>query len=86
MHIQGSLLIPEIFVRNEIPSGLKNRINQTFTTTSNFVANSTEVWCGGLKRSLGLDNDYVESGDNQIVFNFIIYETDNILVSYKKQA
>lgn len=72
--IEELLGIAGIPVRREIPGGLKNNTNVTFTTAYEFIPGSLVVCLSGLDMigvSSSLDKDYVELPDNQS-FAFLI--------------
>lgn len=72
--IEELLGIAGIPVRKEIPSGLKNNTNVTFTTAYEFIPGSLVVCLSGLDMngvSASSDKDYVELPDMQS-FAFLI--------------
>lgn len=69
-------------IYQEIPNGLLNGINPTFTTANDFVAGTLEVFLNGsLQRII---NDYQVIGNNTIVLNFSPFTNENILINYIK--
>lgn len=70
-----------IQVTNEVPGGLINGSNATFTTAYVFTPVSTEVFLNGVKQVLG--THYTE-GSGQIVFSagFIPYIDDILTINY----
>lgn len=55
------------YVVNEVPSGLINGINATFTTAFNFIPTSVEVFLNGLKQKI--IDDYQITNSNTIQLN-----------------
>lgn len=68
-------------VRNEVPVGLINGVNKIFTTTYNFVPRSTIVTKTRLR--FMLDEDYTETGDNEITFTTAPRINEYLLIDYK---
>lgn len=54
-------------VRNETFTGTVDGTNTVFTTASNFIAGSTQVYHNGMRQQLG--DDYTETGPNEITFS-----------------
>lgn len=71
------------FKDNDVPIGIQNRINVTFTTTLSYIAGSTKLYLNGLRLTPGITNDYEELGTNQIRFIEAPYETDKLLIDYR---
>lgn len=70
-------------IYNEVPSGLVNGSNTTFTTSQNFTTNTTRVYLNGLRQKLVSGVDYTESGNSQIIFNSPPAINDIIVVDYE---
>lgn len=68
---------------NEDLSGIKNQTNLIFTTSSNFISNSTRIYRDGLRLRPGINNDYVEMGSNQIIMTSPPHEDDSLSIDYK---
>lgn len=73
-----------IYVDNEIPSGVIDGVNDTFTTAYNYKTNTTKVFLNGVRQSEGALMDYYENGSNQIVFNSPPQTNDTIIIDYIK--
>jgi hypothetical protein len=69
---------------NEIPAGLIDGVNSSFTTQLNFSSGSTRVFVNGLRQSLGGVRDYTETSANTITFNTPPLPNDAILIDYNK--
>lgn len=67
-------------VFGEIPTGVKNGANTTFTTIENFQLETTRVYRNGLREKL--DSTYTESQPNTIVFSNAPLTTDIIEIDY----
>lgn len=65
---------------NEVPTGLINGFNNTFTTAHDFVAGKTIVYLNGLRQRAGYD--YTESGSDQIVFATAPSVSDTLVMDY----
>lgn len=70
-------------VYNEVPSGLVNGINTTYTTSQDFTTNTTRVYLNGLRQKLVSGVDYTESGNSQIIFSVAPAINDIIIVDYE---
>jgi hypothetical protein len=70
------------FVLNEVPTGLVNGSNVTFTTAFNFVPGSEQVFLNGIK--LTLLQDYNTSGNNTITLYQSPLTGELIQVNYTK--
>lgn len=73
---------PAFDVVNEVPSGLINGSNATFTTAGNFVPGTEEVYLNGLK--LVKLEDYNTTGTNQIDLYVSPGVGEHLIVNYKK--
>lgn len=73
---------PAFDVVNEVPSGLINGSNATFTTAGNFVPGTEEVYLNGLK--LVKLEDYNTTGTNQIDLYVSPGAGEHLIVNYKK--
>lgn len=69
-------------VWNEIPVGDKDGVNTDFTTSLDFLANSTRLFYNGLKLRRGASFDYVEVGLDTISLNFAPESDDELIVEY----
>lgn len=69
------------FIVREVPSGLINDVNTTFTLAATPVAGKEHVYLNGLLQNVGAGNDYTISGDT-ITFNTAPATGDILLVSY----
>jgi hypothetical protein len=69
-------------IKNEVPSGLINGINATFTSANNFVSGSLEVFLNGSLQKI--IDDYQVIGNNTISFNFSPLSNENLLINYIK--
>lgn len=65
-------------------TGSRNGSNTIFTISSNFVSNSTRVFLNGVRMQMGVGNDYIEVGTNQIQFTSAPDAGDIIVVDYIK--
>lgn len=70
------------YVVNEIPSGLINGSNATFTTAFDFVPGTEEVFLNGLK--LVKLEDYNTTGNNQIDLYVSPLTGEDLIVNYSK--
>lgn len=69
-------------ILNEIPTGVLNGMNATFTTQHDFVPGSVEVFVNGLKQKL--INDFNTTGVRTILLAQSPNSNENILVNYIK--
>jgi hypothetical protein len=70
------------FIVGEVPSGILDGINATFTSVNNFASGTLEVFLNGsLQRII---NDYQVIGNNTILLNFSPNSNENILINYIK--
>jgi len=51
-------------IKNEAPTGNKNNVNLVYTTTSEFIPETLEVYLSGFKLEVGLDFDVIIAGPN----------------------
>ena len=65
-------------------TGVRNGTNKMFAVSSAFLPGSTRVFVNGLRYSRGAEYDYVESGNNQIIFTNAPDNGDIIIVEYIK--
>jgi len=77
------------YVVREVPTGLINGSNTTFTLSANYVAGTEQVYLNGVLQNEGSSNDYLNSDDvsvavNEIEFNSAPVSGDVILVTYLK--
>jgi len=74
-------------VINEIPAGLKNGVNQTYTTAFNFIINGVSLYLNGVKQTPGVGNDFVANyNTQQIVFqSYAPASSDVLLVEYLRE-
>lgn len=70
-------------VIDEVPSGLINGSNATFTTAQNFLPESVEVTLNGIAQRKGSGFDYVTTGNETIIFATSPEVGDTILVDYE---
>jgi len=73
-----------IYIDNETPNGNIDGVNKTFTTHYNYKPNTPRVFLNGIRQAEGLLQDYIENGNNEIVFNDAPVNDDIILVDYIK--
>lgn len=76
-------LLDSNFVVNEVPSGLINGVNTTFTLASTPTAGTEMVFLNGLLQESGSGNDYTISG-NTITMLAAPLSGEKIRVSYRK--
>jgi hypothetical protein len=69
-------------VFQEVPTGLINGVNATFTSANNFVSGSLEVFLNGSLQKIV--NDYQVVGNNTINLNFSPFTNENLLINYIK--
>jgi hypothetical protein len=65
-------------------TGARDSVNTIFTTSNNFISNTTKVYKNGLRLTKGVGYDYVESGVNQITFLQAPDNGDLLIVDYIK--
>lgn len=70
------------FIKGEVPTGLVNGINATFTTINNFIPDKEEVYLNGLRIKKTVD--YNTSGLNQILMAVSPNTGETITVDYIK--
>jgi len=64
-------------IYNEVPTGLINSSNDTYTTASTFVTNSTQTYLNGIRQKLNVH--YIESGSTIVFQASYIPQTGDIL-------
>lgn len=69
-------------VIDEVPAGLINGSNATFTTAYNFDPATLEVFLNGLKQKV--TDDYSTSGTTTIIFTFSPLTGERVTVDYIK--
>jgi hypothetical protein len=69
-------------ITNEVPSGLINGSNATFTSANNFVSGSLEVFLNGSLQKI--ISDYQVVGNNTFNLNFSPLSNENLLINYIK--
>ena len=71
-------------IAGEVPAGLINNSNTTFTTSKNFIPGTEEVFVNGMKQTPTVD--YVTSNDNQVILHVAPMTsgqaTDTITINY----
>ena len=72
----------QIKIYQEVPTGLLNGINATFTTLFNFVSGTLEIFLNGQLQKIV--NDYQLIGNNTINLNTSPTAGENILINYIK--
>ena len=72
----------QIKIYQEVPTGLLNGINATFTTLFNFVSGTVEVFLNGQLQKIV--NDYQLVGNNTINLSISPMTGENILINYIK--
>lgn len=70
------------WVIGETPSGAVDGSNATFTTEFNFIPESVELFCGGVR--LSVLSDFNTSGNQTITFYVSPKMADLIRVNYQK--
>lgn len=78
----SSFLTTGSIIINEIPIGILNGVNATFTSLYPFIPETVEVFINGLKQKI--TNDYITSGNSTIITNVSLSSTELILINYKK--
>lgn len=68
---------------NEVPIGVLNGINATFTSVFDFVSGTLQVFLNGSLQKIV--DDYQVIGNNTITLNFSPMANENILINYIKQ-
>lgn len=66
-------------------TGVKNSVNKVFTTTQNFISGTTKVYLNGIRLTNNINNDYTETGTNQITFIQAPDAGDLMIIEYIKQ-
>jgi len=70
-------------VHNEVPGGLVNGVNATFTTFFQFKTGSTKLFRNGVRQEEGPSADYVENvGLQSITFLVAPLAGDVLLIDY----
>ena len=72
----------QVRISGEIPSGVINGSNATFTTQFDFVPESVEVFCGGIR--LTVLSDFNTSGNRTISLYVSPLSGELIRVNYQK--
>jgi len=61
-------IITQWDIRDEIPVGLINGSNASFTTANNYVSGSLIVLVDGIRQLKGVSKHYIETGANSFSF------------------
>jgi hypothetical protein len=77
--VLGNNLIIEEVLTPQI-DGLKT----LFDIGNNYVSGTMMVYVNGLRVQKGIGNDYIEVGNNQIDFSYVITVTEKIWIDYVK--
>lgn len=72
------------FITNEVPIGLINGINKTYSTSFNYLSGTLKVFQNGLRMAPGATNDFIEISANVFEFNIAPSIGDIIIVDYEK--
>ena len=67
---------------NEVPNGLINGSNATFTTNFNFTSGTVQLFLNGTLQKI--INDYQVIGNNTILLNISPMSGENLLINYIK--
>tara|TARA_R110000822_G_scaffold2734_5_gene12694 strand:+ start:7238 stop:7714 length:477 start_codon:yes stop_codon:yes gene_type:complete len=70
------------FIDHEIPTGLIDGTNQTFTLQQLPLSGSDHVYLNGLLQDRGIDSDYIIQ-DKQIIFSFLLHQGSKLKCSYR---
>lgn len=62
-----------------------NGANKIFTTPNNFISSTTEVVWNGIVVARGSGGDYIESGDNTLIFEEAPLSGDILRINYWKK-
>jgi hypothetical protein len=71
-------------VENEVPSGVIDGMNATFSTSQVFRAGTTRLYLNGVRQRTGASFDYVESGSSNVVFSLAPKAGDTLLIDYTR--
>lgn len=69
-------------VSGQAPTGSVNGSNTAFTTSSNYIAGSLEVYKNGIRLKAGSGNDYTETGTNSFTMATAPLTGAQLLVDY----
>lgn len=69
-------------INNEVPNGIINGSNNTFTSFNDFIPESVVLSVNGL--AMKPIEDYITTGTNTVIFNFSPQVGENILLNYIK--
>jgi len=70
-------------ILGEVPGGIVNGFNDTFTTASTFRFGTTRLYLNGVRQKLGAGHDYVENGTAiSVTFAVPPKPGDNVLIDY----
>lgn len=72
-------------IGEELAGGI-NGANKIFNTSKDFISSTTEILWNGLVVTRGIGGDYVESGNNTIVFEEAPLPGDVLRINYWKEA
>jgi len=62
-------------------TGVLDGVNTVFTTTYNFVSGSSKIYLNGIRQIR--DDQYTETGSDEITFTIPPFPTDDIIADYK---
>ncbi len=79
-----NLDVEQTNIYNEVPSGMINGSNATFTTAQAFVPESIRLTLNGLKQIRGGSGDFNNTDAQTIVFSTSPQLGDQILIDYRK--
>lgn len=81
IQVQQITQLLDQILQAETPIGAIDDVNNVFTTSQNFVANTTILTRNGVQQTLGLD--YTESGPNEVTLVSIPKVGEILFIQYK---
>lgn len=83
----AQIINPSVFryIDNEIPTGVIDGVNLSYTTQYLFQPSTVKVYLNGLRLSVGVGNDYTIISNNTIVMNYAPLSGDTITLDYARK-
>jgi len=86
--VSGTQYIRPLVIRhveNELPTGLIDGLNSSYSTEFKFQAGTLKVYLNGLRLVSGIGNDYTITDNQNFVMNYTPLTGDMLLVDYLRQ-
>lgn len=73
-------------IKDEIPTGVINGTNLSYTTAHNYVSGSLVVLVDGIRQLKGVGKHYIETGAHTFAFNagYALQSGQDVVVDYRQ--